>query len=247
MYQEKDILKDEITEGKPFYIKWILPLAILVLVIFADQYLKYWVKHNMVMHTEKTIAGKWFLFHFTENNGMAFGIEFWGKYGKLFLTLFRVGVAFFGFWYLYNSIKKHMKIGFLICVSLILAGAIGNIIDCVFYGVWYKPLNDYQGGYLLGRVVDMLYFPIVETHYPSWFPHIKLGSFEISAGDPFTFFSPVFNIADTAISAGVIAIIVFQKRYFVKGSLSILEDDTTSNELKGEDTSSDNLAASKNE
>ena len=229
MFQEKDILRDTVISEKPAYIKWVLPFVIIALVIAADQYLKYWVKHNMVMHTEKNIAGNWFLFHFTENNGMAFGIEFWGKYGKLFLTLFRVGVAVFGIWYLINNIKKHMKMGFLICVALILAGAIGNIIDCVFYGVWYKELNEYTDGLLYGRVVDMLYFPIVETHYPSWFPNISLGSFQIRAGDPFVFFSPVFNIADTAISFGVISIIVFQKRYFKKGALSIIETENTDN------------------
>ncbi len=231
MFQDKDILRDTLNPEKPSYIKWILPFVIIVLVIAADQWLKYWVKHNMVLHTEKSIAGNWFLFHFTENNGMAFGIEFWGKYGKLFLTLFRIGVSVFGVWYLISNIKKQMKTGFLICVALILAGAIGNIIDCVFYGVWYKELNAYQGGYLYGQVVDMLYFPFIETHYPSWFPNISLGNFQIRPGDPFVFFSPVFNLADTAISAGVISIIVFQKRYFKKGALSIVEETETNSPI----------------
>lgn len=185
---------------------WVLPLLVIAFVIIIDQSLKYWVKHNMVLHTEKPIIGNWFLFHFTENNGMAFGIEFAGKYGKLILTIFRIAVSLFGFWYLYQAIRRHSNTGFLICISLILAGAIGNIIDCSFYGVWYQHMNEYEGGYMFGRVVDMLYFPIIETHYPSWFP--------FKAGQQFTFFSPVFNIADTAISTGVIAILIFQKRYF---------------------------------
>ena len=195
-----------VIEKKASYVKWLLPIFVLVFVIFIDQYLKYWVKHNMIMHTEKNIIGNWFLFHFTENNGMAFGIEFAGKYGKLILSVFRIGVAIFGFWYLYKAIQRNSNLGFLVCVALILAGAIGNIIDCLFYGVWYQHFNEYQGGYLYGRVVDMLYFPIVETHYPTWFP--------FKAGQQFTFFSPVFNLADAAISTGVISIIVFQKRYF---------------------------------
>ncbi|MES2617640.1 MAG: lipoprotein signal peptidase [Bacteroidota bacterium] len=208
MQEDQTLTAESLSEKKVPLIKWILPLVIIAFVIFIDQYLKYWVKHNMVMHTEKPIIGNWFLFHFTENNGMAFGIEFAGKYGKLILSTFRIAVAIFGFWYLFNAIRKHQNTGFLVCVALILAGAIGNIIDCLFYGVWYQHMNEYEGGYLFGRVVDMLYFPIIETHYPSWFP--------FKAGQSFTFFSPVFNLADAAISTGVISIIIFQKRYFKK-------------------------------
>lgn len=208
MSAEQTITAEPAAGAKIPVVRWIWPLVIIAIVVALDQYLKYWVKHNMVMHTEKPIIGNWFLFHFTENNGMAFGIEFAGKYGKLILTTFRIGVAIFGFWYLFNAIRKHLNTGFLICIALILAGAIGNIIDCLFYGVWYKEMNEYDGGYMFGRVVDMLYFPIIETHYPSWFP--------FKAGEPFTFFSPVFNLADAAISTGVITIILFQKRFFKK-------------------------------
>lgn len=221
-------------ESNSSLMKWLLPLFVLAFVIFIDQYLKYWVKHNMIMHTEKNIIGNWFLFHFTENNGMAFGIEFAGKYGKLILSVFRIGVAFFGFWYLYKAIKRNMNIGFLVCVALILAGAIGNIIDCLFYGVWYQHFNEYQGGYLYGRVVDMLYFPIIETYYPAWFP--------LKAGQPFTFFSPVFNLADAAISTGVISIIVFQKKYFKHEELSTnsnLQSDSTTESVGANINSND--------
>lgn len=217
--QELEVNSTEpILEKKASLIKWVLPLFVLGFVIFIDQYLKYWVKHNMIMHTEKNIIGNWFLFHFTENNGMAFGIEFAGKYGKLILSVFRIAVAIFGFWYLYKAIQRNSNLGFLVCVALILAGAIGNIIDCLFYGVWYQHFNEYQGGYLYGRVVDMLYFPIVETHYPTWFP--------FKAGEQFTFFSPVFNLADAAISTGVISIIVFQKRYFKKDDHPLVSNPT---------------------
>jgi signal peptidase II len=191
---------------KASVLKWALPFLVLLFVIFIDQYLKYWVKNNMILHTERPMMKDWFFLHFTENEGMAFGMKFFGEKGKYALSILRLGVAIFGFWYLITHIKKQANTFFLICVALILGGAIGNIIDCVFYGVWYHDMNDYQGGYLLGWVVDMLYFPIVQTHYPSWSP--------ISPGQEFIFFSPVFNLADAAISAGVIAIIIFQKRFF---------------------------------
>lgn len=194
-----------------------MPFFVLALVIALDQYLKYWVKHNMILHTEKKIAGDWFIFHFTENEGMAFGMKFFGERGKYALSILRILVSVFGFWYLVSHIKKNANTWFLVCVGLILGGALGNIIDCIFYGVWYKPMNEYNGGYLLGWVVDMLYFPIIETHYPSWSP--------IKAGQEFTFFSPVFNLADAAISTGVIAIIIFQKRFFKKNRETVLVED----------------------
>jgi len=152
------------------------------------------------------VFGDWFKLNFTENNGMAFGIEIPGLYGKLFLTLFRIIFVILGFLYLLKQSSVALKGGFLVCVALIIAGALGNIIDSVFYGIWFKDMNYYDGGYFYGRVVDMLHFPLFSGTFPSWMP--KIG------GDSFTFFSPVFNIADTAISTGVISIFVFQKRYF---------------------------------
>lgn len=201
----------ETTESGIPKIKWVLPFAALALVIFLDQWLKYWVKHNMILHTEKKVFGDWFILHFTENEGMAFGMKFFEEKGKYALTILRIGVAIFGFWYLITHIRKMANTFFLVCVALILGGALGNIIDCVLYGVIYKDMNVYQGGYLLGWVVDMLYFPIVQTHYPTWSP--------IKAGQEFIFFSPVFNLADAAISIGVLSIIVFQKRFFHKPSV----------------------------
>ncbi|MBC7425290.1 MAG: lipoprotein signal peptidase [Bacteroidia bacterium] len=192
-----------------------MAILTILLVLLIDQYLKYWVIHHMELHTEKVIAGNWFLFHFTLNNGMAFGLEFGGIAGKIFLSVFRIIAVFFGFWYLKSSIKKYSKAGFVICVALILSGAIGNIIDSMFYGIWYRSYNYYEGGFLMGQVIDMLYFPIVEGHYPTWFP--------FKGGDPFIFFSPVFNFADAAISTGVIAIFVFQKKFFSKKKEPILQ------------------------
>lgn len=187
----------------------------------------------MILHTEKTMIKDWFFLHFTENEGMAFGMKFFGIKGKYALSVLRLGVAIFGFWYLITHIRKHANTFFLVCVALILGGALGNIIDCVFYGVWYEEINDYRGGYLLGWVVDMLYFPIVQTHYPEWSP--------IKPGQEFIFFSPVFNLADAAISTGVIAIIIFQKRFF---NLHAIKDNSTEviHEATIEDTSISNEA-----
>lgn len=188
--------------------KWVIPFLLLGFVVIVDQILKYWVKNNMILHTERSIIGDWFLFHFTENNGMAFGMEFFGVIGKYILTTLRIVVSAFGLWFLYTNIKKNANFWFLVCIALILGGAIGNIIDSVFYGVIYQHMNEYTGLWLQGRVVDMLYFPIIHTHYPEWSP--------INPGQEFIFFSPVFNLADTAISIGIISILVFQKRFFKK-------------------------------
>jgi signal peptidase II len=185
---------------------WLIASAIIFAILLFDQVLKIWVKTTMELNTEIPVFGDWFLLHFTENPGMAFGLELGGKYGKLLLTVFRILAVGFGFWILIHQIKKRAKIGFIVCISLILAGAIGNIIDSVFYGVVFQDINRYSGGWLHGRVVDMLYFPLIEGHYPNWIPW--------KGGDFFIFFSPVFNIADAAISTGVIAILVFQKRFF---------------------------------
>lgn len=150
---------------------------------------------------ELHVAGNWFILHFTENNGMAFGIELAGAYGKLMLTLFRILVVGGIVWYLFSLIRDNAHIGLITSVMLVVSGALGNIIDSVFYGVWFE-----YAGYFHGRVVDMFYFPIIEGHFPQWFP--------LWGGEDFIFFRPVFNLADTYISAGVISIFIFQKRFF---------------------------------
>lgn len=156
----------------------------------------------MMLGEHFNVAGEWFQIYFIENNGMAFGMELGGEWGKLALTLFRL-VAVAGILYILRGMLKSnaTRIGALAALSLILAGALGNIIDSVFYG----PLFGYER-WFHGRVVDMLYFPLWQGFLPDWVP--------IWGGDYFIFFRPVFNVADTAISTGVAMLLVFQRRYF---------------------------------
>lgn len=195
-------------------------LLVILAVLVVDQILKFWIKLNFAIGDEIVIFKNWFILHFVENNGMAFGFEFAGSYGKVFLSVFRiVAVALIG-WSLFKLAKrKDVPMGFIVCVALIFAGAIGNIIDSLFYGLIFSESNYHQiatlfpagGGYssfLHGRVVDMLYFPLFEGRYPQWIP--KIG------GNMFLFFRPVFNIADSAISVGIFAILLFYRKQFNK-------------------------------
>lgn len=180
--------------------KYISPILIVIAVLVIDQVLKIWIKTNMYIGEEFNLMGNWFIIHFTENNGMAFGLELGGSYGKLALSLFRV-FAVFGIGYIFHYVIKHKyHFGLITCVSLILAGALGNIIDSVFYGKLFGYAD-----LLHGRVVDMFYMPIIQGHYPDWFP--------LWAGEEFVFFRPVYNFADAAISVGVITIILFQNKF----------------------------------
>lgn len=177
------------------------PLLLIFFVLIADQVLKIWIKTNMYLGQEFKIFGEWFIIHFTENNGMAFGLEFGGEFGKLALSLFRIfAVAGIGYG-LHYMVKHKYHRGLILNVALVFSGALGNIIDSVFYGIIFKYETLFHG-----RVVDMLYFPILTGVYPSWFP--------IWGGEQFEFFRPVFNLADTAISVGVVMILIFQKTYF---------------------------------
>lgn len=177
------------------------PLLIIFFVLLADQVLKTWIKTNMYLGQEFKIIGNWFIIHFTENNGMAFGLEFGGEFGKLSLSLFRIAaVAGIGYALHYLIQRKYHR-GLIPNVALIFSGAVGNIIDSVFYGKIYG----YEG-WFHGRVVDMFYFPILQGNFPSWVP--------IWGGEDFVFFRPVFNIADAAISVGVVIILIYQKTYF---------------------------------
>jgi signal peptidase II len=199
------------------------PLLLVFLVLLVDQAIKIWVKTHMYLGEEFRVLGDWFIIHFTENNGMAFGMEFGGNYGKLFLSTFRIIAIFFLFWYLISLGRKKANPGYTYCIALILAGAVGNIIDSVFYGaIFNDSINQISslfpegGGYaglLHGKVVDMFYFPIMEGHFPSWFP--------IWAGEEFIFFRPVFNLADASITVGVFLILIFQKRYFEDNNLTV--------------------------
>lgn len=192
------------------------PILVVFLVLLLDQSLKFWVKTHLLLGEEINIFGNWFIIHFTENNGMAFGLEFAGENGKLFLSIFRIiAVAGIGY-YLYTLAKGGAHQGLLISISLILAGALGNILDSAFYGMIFSEsyhdlakLFPAEGGYapfLHGRVVDMLYFPLIEGHFPEWFP--------FWGSESFLFFRPVFNVADSSITLGVALIIIFQSRFF---------------------------------
>jgi signal peptidase II len=190
-------------------------LLLIFSILIVDQILKIIIKTNMVIGEEIHVAGNWFLIHFLENNGMAFGMEWGGKAGKIALSVFRM-LAIAGIsWYLAGIIRKKAHIGLILSVSAIIAGAAGNLIDSAFYGLifsesWHTPAVMFPegGGYasfLMGRVVDMFYFPIIDTQWPEWSP--------IRPGQSFVFFRPVFNIADASITCGVIAILLFQKRF----------------------------------
>lgn len=208
---------------------------IVFLVLLVDQILKIWIKTNMAIGDEIPIIGRWFIIHFVENNGMAFGFEFGGEYGKIFLSLFRVAAVFGIGYYILKLVKKDIPMGFIACTSLIFAGAIGNIIDSAFYGLIFSDsygqvatLFPQGGGYatfLHGRVVDMFYFPLVSGVYPSWVP--------LLGGSDFQFFRPVFNVADSSISVGIFAIIIFYRKEFselTSKDHTPLDEDTTPTE-----------------
>ncbi|NND34145.1 MAG: lipoprotein signal peptidase [Saprospiraceae bacterium] len=195
-------------------------LGILVLIILLlDQASKIWVKTHMEYGDQISILGlSWGFIHFVENNGMAFGISLGGNLGKLALSLFRIGAVVFLIYYIKKMIESGANKGVLICFSLILAGAIGNILDSVFYGIIFSESSYHGGvaqlfpedggyaGLLYGKVVDMLYFPMIDTYWPEWFP--------FWGGERFQFFKPVFNIADSSISVGIISLLIFQRQFF---------------------------------
>jgi signal peptidase II len=191
-------------------------ILLILLILVIDQILKIWVKTHMEIGQEIHLLGNRGMLHFIENNGMAFGMEMGGKPGKFILSIFRI-IAIFGIgWFLSSLVNKKANLGLILAVSAIMAGAIGNIIDSAFYGMIFSEsfnqpavLFPPEGGYssfLHGKVVDMFYFPLINTHWPEWSP--------IKAGESFVFFRPVFNTADSAITCGVISIILFQKRMF---------------------------------
>ena len=186
---------------------------IVLTTLVLDQALKIWVKTHMYLGQEYQVFD-WFYIHFTENNGMAFGMEFGGNWGKLGLSLFRIVFVVFMASFLLKLIRKNADKVLIVSLSLVLAGAIGNIIDGTLYGILfsesYRQLATFlpeAGGYaplFFGKVVDMFYFPIFKGYLPEWIP--------FWGGDHFVFFRPVFNIADSAISIGVAIMVIFQKK-----------------------------------
>lgn len=205
------------------------PVFIIFLVLIIDQFSKIWVKTTMYLGQEFPVFENWFFIHFTENPGMAFGMEFGGEYGKLALSLFRI-VAVSAIGYVLFTLPKETPKGLRVCGAMVLAGAIGNIIDSAFYGVIFNDsfnqlatLFPAEGGYasfLHGRVVDMFWFPLYAGIFPDWFP--------IWGGEDFLFFRPVFNIADASISVGIALIFIFYRDFFKSPSKETEEKETLS-------------------
>ena len=188
-----------------------LATILVVAILLIDQLIKIWVKTNMHLH-ESIHVFDWFYITFIENNGMAYGMQLGSK---LVLSLFRVvAISVLGY-YLWLQVGKKARMGYIVCLSMILAGAVGNLIDCMFYGLCFESSTPYDvasfvsfgDGYapfLMGKVVDMFYFPMIVTTYPEWFP--------FWGGEEFVFFSPVFNFADSSISVGVVALLLFFRK-----------------------------------
>lgn len=195
-----------------------LAFGLIVILIVIDQIIKIEIKTGMYLRESIHIAD-WFQILFIENNGMAYGMTF---INKVVLTLFRVVVVSVIGYYIWKVLKEKVRTGYLVCLSMIFAGAIGNIFDCLFYGLIFSestpfsvstlvPFGEGYAPFLQGRVVDMFYFPIIDTNLPDWLP--------IWGGEHFIFFSPVFNFADSCISVGVVALLLFYRKELSQISL----------------------------
>ncbi len=203
-----------------------LSLIIISSVLILDQFLKIWIKTHFLLGEDYKIFD-WFYLHFTENPGMAFGFEFGGNIGKYFLSVFRIIFSIVGFVYLYKFSKQGVHKGIIISGSLVLAGAVGNVIDSAVYGLIFTdslfqisqqvPFGTGYAGFLQGHVVDMLYFPVIDTHFPSWFP--------FWGGEHFLFFRPVFNVADASISCGIALFLLFQKKWMPKEEEEVIKSE----------------------
>ena len=217
--------------------KYSTAILIVFLIILADQALKFYIKTHYYYQQDVNVIGHWFKLHFIENEGMAFGMTInHAQTGKVILTLFRLAAVIFGFYYVNVLVKKRYSRGTIICASLILAGALGNLIDSMFYGLIFTestypfhlvggtvnfaaklvPLGHGYGQFLHGKVVDMLYFPLFDMRWPKWIPFI--------GGNEFEFFAPVFNIADASISVGVFILLLFQKRMVHKQVVHTIQE-----------------------
>jgi signal peptidase II len=205
-----------------------MAVIIVIAILLVDQIIKVWVKTHMHLH-ECIAITDWFKICFIENKGMAFGMEIGSK---LVLSVFRIfAVCVIGY-YIYLQVKQKVRTGYIICLSMVLAGALGNIIDCMFYGLifnasspfyvsYFVPFGDGYAPFLMGKVVDMFYFPLIVTTWPDWLPTV--------GGDDFVFFSPIFNFADASISVAVVLLLVFYRRELSTITLrkNYVDDDKT--------------------
>jgi signal peptidase II len=218
-----------VSEGKAFITKGRLAVLIVIAILLIDQAIKIWVKTSMTLHESIHITD-WFYITFIENMGMAFGMQLGSK---IVLSLFRVvAIAALGY-YIWLEVGKKAKTGYIVCLAMILAGAAGNLIDCMFYGLvfnasspfylsYFVPFGTGYAPFLMGKVVDMFYFPLIETDWPQWIP--------IVGGDHFIFFSPVFNFADSAISVGVVLLLLFYREEVSKITLRKPKQETVASE-----------------
>lgn len=208
-----------------------MAVIIVIAILLVDQIIKIWVKTHMHLH-ECIAITDWFKICFIENKGMAFGMEIGSK---LVLSVFRIfAVCVIGY-YIYLQVKQKVRTGYIICLSMVLAGALGNIIDCMFYGLifnasspfyvsYFVPFGDGYAPFLMGKVVDMFYFPLIVTTWPDWIPFV--------GGDDFVFFSPIFNFADASISVAVVLLLIFYRRELSTITLRKKNADDEKNEEK---------------
>ena len=195
-----------------------LALILVVAIIVIDQLIKVWVKTNMTLHESIHITD-WFYISFIENNGMAYGMQIGSK---LLLSLFRVAAISLLGYYIWLQVQKKVRTGYIVCLAMVMAGAVGNLIDCMFYGLVFNASSPYYTSYfvpfgtgyasfLMGKVVDMFYFPLIVTTWPGGVPFV--------GGEEFVFFSPVFNFADASISVGVVLLLLFYRKEISQLSL----------------------------
>lgn len=204
---------------KPYITKGRLATLIVIAILLIDQAIKIWVKTSMMLH-ESIHVTDWFYITFIENMGMAFGMQLGSK---IVLSLFRVFAISALTYYIWLEVRRKSRTGYIVCLAMVLAGALGNLIDCLFYGMvfcesspfyvsYFVPFGTGYAPLLMGKVVDMFYFPLIETEWPLWMPFV--------GGEHFVFFSPVFNFADASISVSVVLLLLFYRKEISRISLS---------------------------